>query len=80
MATNDQLSQLRLEIEGLKLKLRNEENARRKAQKDLKELQSRYERQRAKLASKRGKVDGAEIEGIQVSCPNKDIFILVIQK
>jgi len=63
VATNDQLSQLRLEVEGLKLKLRNEENTRRKTQKELREALARLERARNK---KRGaKLDGTEIEDIQ---------------
>lgn len=63
IATNDQLSHLRLEIEGLKLKLRNEENARRKTQKELREALARLERARAK---KRGnKLETNEIEDIQ---------------
>ena len=65
-ATSDQLSQLRLEIEALKLKLRNEENVRRQAQKSLKDLQARYERLRNKQQSRKDKLDGSDLEDIQV--------------
>lgn len=66
-STNDQLINLRNEIEILKAKLKVEIEARKAAQRLAKELQMKLDKLRLKGA-KRGKTDGKEIEEIQVSC------------
>jgi len=63
-STNDQLINLRNEIETLKAKLKVEIEARKAAQRLAKELQIKLDKLRLKGA-KKGKTDGREIEEIQ---------------
>ena len=65
-STNDQLINLRNEIETLKAKLKVEIEARKAAQRLAKELQIKLDKLRLKGA-KKGKTDGREIEEIQVN-------------
>ena len=64
-STNDQLINLRNEIEELKVKLKIETDARKAAQKLAKELQLKNDKLRLRGA-KKGKFDGKELEEIQV--------------
>ena len=64
-STNDQLINLRREVDELKSKLKIEIETRKAAQRLAKDLQLKLDKMRIKGA-KRGKIDDKEIEDIQV--------------